>query len=221
MSLLSLYRAALTSAETYRAAWPAVETARAAGTARSILSGGTDETDDEDRRLVAAYYVAMRDLETANDALCAAIAGAEWGAQADGTFITITSTTVASGRYARVLHAPAKGGPLAVVTDRERWNTGCYLASLNTPAKAREIREAERARNREAGAAYLSRRAQVIGAIRRGLRPAYTPGQQGGYFAAPDGSCVSAPGVARALGCTLEDLLGALDGAPERLAALL
>lgn len=110
-----------------------------------------------------------------------ALAAAPHGAQPDGSFITRqTIYQIASGRYVHALHAPGKGGPIAEYSDAIPYQRSASL-TMRTRSAARAIREAERARGREAQAEYSVLLDRVAAALR--THPAeYDPGQKGGAF---------------------------------------
>lgn len=140
-----------------------------------------------------------------------ALLAANWGRQPDGTFITRRSTGIATGRYVVTLHAPGRQGPLAEII--EGGQGSCYwttLRALRTGTQARQIADSDRARRRDAMAAYEVRRQDAGRRLLNGEEFPYEDGQKGGCLVI-DGTRVSALGALRAAGYSR-------DGATEKLA---
>jgi hypothetical protein len=121
----------------------------------------------EEHRLVAenTHEAAKKMIAATHQALIAAIEDAAWGAQRDGCFITNRAATHDGARRLE-LHAPGKGGVLAVVRiDAQR----SWLIELVTRAEARAARERQRARARDANAAYETELDAVARALVEGV----------------------------------------------------
>lgn len=145
----------------------------------------------------------------ARDALVASLAAAPWGRQPDGSFVTTSSFGIASGRYCYTLHAPGKGGPLAVVRDHapDGWShpSQFRLDQIRTRAEARAIREAERAAARNAQLVYEASLSRAAELLRTGTELPWFEGQEGGYLLLGQAS-VSARGTLRRLGLDWDDV---------------
>ena len=160
----------------------------------------------------------------AADALFAAMAAAPWGAQPDGTFLTHTCEGSWWARWGTTyeLHAPARSGVIATLTERHDGEPDTSLVYTREDARVRE--EEVRAWRRQRAAAYESRRQTMGAALLRGEALPYGPGEKGGVVGPLDErgihiheEQVSAMGALRAAGVTgadAEDLLraaGSLD----------
>ena len=132
--------------------------------------------------------------ERAQELLVAVLAAAPWGAQPDGSFLTRQSRWIASSERVHTLHAPGKGGPLAVVCDHEHGG-GSYLHALRTREEARAVREQERAANRAAQERYHALLAEVDAGLLAGKAYRYTPGQEWGTLCVREPSRVGWPDV--------------------------
>lgn len=152
----------------------------------------------------ASLYEEFHAAEKAANALCqtfvSALLAANWGRQSDGTFITRTATGIATGRYVVTLHAPGRQGPLAEVVEGGQgsryWAT---LHAVRTTAQARQIAADNRARRRDAQAAYETSRQAAGRRLLNGEEFPYEVGQMGGCVVI-DGMRVSALGALRAAG---------------------
>jgi hypothetical protein len=122
----------------------AVDTARAVVThatqARDAL-GIYIPMDCPEQRAVSDAHDALASAGVARDAaeatLREALAHAPWGTQPDGSFVTRTSTRVASVEHVSTLHAPHRGGRLAVVEDTRETHSGHRLRDVYARASAR------------------------------------------------------------------------------------
>lgn len=160
------------------------------------------------RAAVAASSAARDAVDAADHVLCGALALASHGAQPDGSFVTIQSTGIASGRYVHTLHAPGRGGPLVEVRDAEGWADYLagvvHLKAFRTTAEARAIRERERRAAREGQERYDVLLVAAATMLAERYRLPYRPGQKWGTVAVRDGQ-VSALGALR-VACKLSGL---------------
>lgn len=143
--------------------------------------------------------------QAALDALAVALGSAPWGAQPDGSFVTLHATQVGRSPTVATLHAPGRGGPLAVAEHyRSDWGTREWrvgLTALRTVEEARTIREEERRVNMERAAQYEAVRREAGSRIAAGEGLEFCFGQEGGTVSLGEGRpVVSAPGALTAAG---------------------
>lgn len=208
VSLLALHARAISLRGSGRAAWARVEAARAARATTS--NGWTPAEHAEDVDLCAAYHDADRVEHDSIADLCAAIRNAEWGQQADVSFVSRSAVTCGGFQQHHTLHAPAKQGPICEVRDHER-GYGSSLVALRTREEAREIRAAERCDNRDAERLYASLRRRAGAILRAGGTLPFCTGQEYGFVTFGDKRYVSARGALVAAGLTKDTALAVLE----------
>lgn len=182
----------------------------------AVASFVFDRSLDGDAKIAerARWDAAITRERETREALAAALHGAAWGAQPDGSFVTRESLTCGGMAARTTLHAPAKQGPLAVVEDHER-DDDYTLTVLRTREEAREIRDVERCQNRDAERMYAALRRCAGMVLRDGGELPYCSGQKFGSVTIHDRQ-VSARGALVAAGMTkfeaealLESVMGA------------
>ena len=134
----------------------------------------------------------------AHAALFSALEDASWGSQPDGSFVT-RRTALGGWRVVTTLHAPRKGGPLAVLDERSECGGSERLTTYSV-GEAATIRAAERAVNRGNELIRSADRAEAVRLLQSGIVPDFTDGQEGGFFTLKSGNRVSARGALRAAG---------------------
>ncbi len=162
------------------------------------LGEGTRARNDAERQgIIDAYHAANERLIELQNELIHAVNAAPWGRQPDGTFITDSKSGAEGGRR-RVLHVNRL--PVAAVCNG-------YRVSVLTKETATKVRDAEKARTKEAQSQYNASRREVLTALRRGIRLEHRDGQEGGViYPRVAGRAVSARGLIAALAAEGIDL---------------